>query len=237
MKKILTLTLATTVAAAALTGCGSSNGLSRSVISRLNEERLAGQTEQTEKPTDSTDVPDENRKIHITIEGDELDGFYGKFGKRSPISGITRHFRPTLEGRYTVEYVHTPYGEQKDETLDYDLTINDDNTYTLTVVSNGVSASHSGRWYERSRTITFFYDEQIEQPPHNYYVGDSLYCEILPKGKLMLFDNCRTIVLSRDGSDAPKSAETPKLGSDATQGERGVPAPAPATPEKQSKKD
>ena len=153
------------------------------------------QTKQTD------DIPESENKTEITLDGNKIDGFHGKIIKKGALSGVRRHFRPNHSGNYTVEYIHTPYGIDEDETLDYKLTLNDDNTFELTVVSNGVTAEHSGRWYERRNEIMMFYDEQIDQPPHNVYVADSMFGDLLPKGKIMIYDNCCTIVLSRQSEN------------------------------------
>ena len=102
-----------------------------------------------------------------------------------------------------MEYVHTPRGEERDETLDYKLTLNDDNTYTLSVTTDGVNAEHSGRWYmHRDGNIVMYYDEPIDKPAHNVYISDTMYAESLPQGKLMIYDSCNVIVLARQGDNA-----------------------------------
>ena len=106
-------------------------------------------------------------------------------------------FRSSLGGSYTLEYVHTPFGIDKDETLDYKLQLSDDNTFTMQVVTDGVSVDHTGHWYARRDEVMLYYDEQIDRPAHNEYVADSMYCDVLPQNKLMIYDNCRVIVLSR----------------------------------------
>ncbi|MDE6029344.1 MAG: hypothetical protein K2F90_03385 [Clostridiales bacterium] len=200
MKKILTLTVTALITASALCGCGKSAAAGATV--RLPEQRDTQQSQvQRENRSTERNAAD-NDKIEITLDGNKIDGFVGQIRTKTPISGVKRHFIPDRSGTYTVEYIHTPYGIDKDETLDYKLTLNDDNTFTLTVVSDGVTAEHSGRWYERRKEIMMFYDEEIEQPPHNVYVSDSMFGDLLPKGKIMIYDNCYTIVLSQSMDEA-----------------------------------
>ncbi|MDE6200529.1 MAG: hypothetical protein K2M47_01430 [Clostridiales bacterium] len=199
MKKAITLTVTALLAASAMCGCGKSATTSTAV--RLPQPRNT--TQQTQQ--ENQDVADNNtdyKRIEITLDGNKTDGFVGKIRSRSALSGVRRHFMPDRSGNYTVEYIHTPYGIDKDETLDYKLTLNDDNTFSMTVVSDGVTAEHSGRWYERRKEIMLFYDEEIDQPQHNVYVADSMFGDLLPKGKIMIYDNCYTIVLSQNNDES-----------------------------------
>lgn len=114
-----------------------------------------------------------------------------------PVSGVKRILMHSPVGSYSVEYVHTPPGMAEDDTLDYKLEISDDGSFTLNVVSEGVSADHSGRWYTRRDELMLFYDEKVDTPAHNVYIADSMYADILPGQKLMIYDNCRVIVLAK----------------------------------------
>lgn len=196
MKKLLTVVLASVLSAATLTSCGKSTA--RAVSDKQYVDNSATRSQSVETPDTLPAEPGANdkRNINITIDG-EVDGIFGAIGKRAPISGVQRRFIPSLEGDYAVEYVHTPYGEQNDDTLDYKFTLNDDNTYDMTVVSDGVTVTHTGHWYERGHSITFFYDEDVDPTAHNVYVCDVMYGDILKTGKIMIYDNCRTIVLSK----------------------------------------
>lgn len=200
MKKALTLTVTAIIAASAMCGCSKSATTASAV--RLPESRGTQQTQSQQENQDVTDNSADNKRIEITLDGNKTDGFVGQIRTKSALSGVRRHFIPNRSGTYTVEYIHTPYGIDKDETLDYKLTLNGDNTFTMTVVSDGVTAEHSGRWYERRKEIMLFYDEKIEQPPHNVYVSDSMFGDLLPKGKIMIYDNCYTIVLSQSSDEA-----------------------------------
>ena len=42
-----------------------------------------------------------------------------------------------------------------------------------------------------------YYDEPIDPSAHNVYVSDYLYGELLPHGKIMIYDNCNVIVLAK----------------------------------------
>ncbi|MDE6293367.1 MAG: hypothetical protein K2L88_01945 [Clostridiales bacterium] len=188
MKKVVTLTVTALLATTALCGCGKTPTAQTAQPPEPLQLQTKQQTEVKQEPENNTE---------ITLDGNKTDGFHGEAIKKGVLSGVRRHFRPDHSGSYTVEYIHTPYGIDEDETLDYRLTLNDDNTFSLTVVSNGVTAEHSGRWYERRKEIIMFYDEEIDPPQHNVYIADSMYGDILPKGKIMIYDNCCTIVLSR----------------------------------------
>lgn len=192
MKKAVT-SIAVTAIIAATALCGCSKSASEQIV-----EPSEPQQAQTRQQTDDTQEPE--NKIEIIIDGNNKGGFHGEIVKRGAISGVRRHFRQNRSGSYTVEYIHTPYGIDDDETLDYNLTLNDDNTFSMTVVSNGVTAEHSGRWYERRKEIIMFYDEQIDPQKHNVYVADSMFGDLLPKGKIMIYDNCCTIVLSKQSA-------------------------------------
>lgn len=203
MKKIIAIAIAPLFAATCLCGCGKSSASEYDVATPEPAE-----PQQTQSQQQDDKDRDQNNKIEIIFDGSK-GGFHGEIKGRGALPGTYRHFIPDRSGNYTVEYIHAPYGIDKDTTLDYDLTLNEDNTFKLTVVSEGVTADHSGRWYERSKTIMLFYDEDIDTPQHNVYVADSLYADILPQGKLMIYDNCHTIVLSRrqtEKSDANQAS-------------------------------
>ena len=190
MKKILTLLIVGVVTASILCGCSKSAPKSRRAAP---VEPVQPRVEQP-RDNESNGV---THDVRITIDGETLDGFTGNIDIRTPLSGVRRRFMPDRSGTYTVEYVHAPYGIERDETLDYKLTLNNDNTFTLNVVSKGVATEHHGRWYTRSSEIMMFYDEPIDQPAHNVYVADSMYGELLPQGKILIYDNCHTVILSR----------------------------------------
>lgn len=200
MKKAFTFAATALIAASALCGCSKSSTLSSMVRVPQSLDTLQTQTQQENQNISNND--NDEKRIEITLDENNEGGFVGKIRARSALSGVRRHFKPNRSGNYTVEYIHAPYGIDKDETLDYKLTLNDDNTFSLTVVSDGVTAEHSGRWYERRKEIMLFYDEEIEQPPHNVYVSDSLFGDLLPKGKIMIYDNCYTIVLSQNTEES-----------------------------------
>lgn len=192
MKKTITLATVCVLTAASLCGCADQPARS-SDLRRIADEYVA-RTEQseTQSPTD-----DYTRDINIKIDGYTVDEFFGLKDRRSDISGVRRKFMSEYIGTYTVEYIHVPYGVDRDDTLDFNLTLNDDNTFTMKVVSEGVEAEHYGRWYARRHQITMYYDEPIDPTKHNVYVADSMYGELLPDGKIMVYENCHTIVLSR----------------------------------------
>ena len=201
MKKFVTIPVtAALLAATVMCGC------SKPATNQTDQPPEPPLRLQTRQQVDDAQEPE--NKIEITIDGNKTDGFHGEFIKRGALSGVRKHFRPNHSGKYTVEYIHTPYGIDNDETLDYNLTLNDDNTFELTVVSNGVTAEHSGRWYERRKEIIMFYDEEIDTPQHNVYVSDSMFGDLLPQGKIMIYDNCCTIVLSRQNSSDNATPET-----------------------------
>jgi len=181
------------VTAAALTGCGSPEPKSVDNSARTSD------TVVTEKPHSRRDI------VEI-----EIGGFSDGVCKL-PISGIRRRFNaePDFSGTYTVEYVHRPRDEQPDETLDYRLELKNDNTYGMTVTADGVTAEHYGHWYaHRGGDIIMYYDEPLDPTAHNVYVSDSMYGEILPHGKIMIYDNCNVIVLARETAPAPEITDT-----------------------------
>lgn len=181
MKKALSLAIVSVLASAfALSACAPSPNPADAELPRTNGER-------TEKP---------DSFIEIDIDGvrDIIDEGMTKL----PLPGTRRIKHLSPYGNYVIEYVHTsPYAE-RDETLDYSLDLRNDNTYSLTVTAKGVTASHYGNWYmTHNGAITLFYDEPMEQEPHNVYISDSLYCELIPHGKIMIYDNANVIVLAK----------------------------------------
>lgn len=192
MKRQIAILLGTALLPAVLIGCGKQSAEQNSV-----------QPQEQQPITELTDNNDnfaERRGVEITI-----DRILPRTVPRTqpPFPGVRRRFEFDRTGIYTVEYIHTPYGVDRDDTLDYRLELSDDNTYAMEVTANGVTASHNGKWYNKRDTLMLFYDEPIEQPTHNTYVADSLYCEIIPHGKLLIYDNCYTIILSKVQPDAP----------------------------------
>lgn len=191
MKKIITLTTVCALSSAMLCGCAKP---AHNVDYRALPEEPTTRTEQHETQTPSDGF---SHDINIKIDGNTVDEFFGADEYKPIIHGMRRMFRQPVVGTYTVEYIHAPYGIERDETLDFNLTINDDNTFTLKIVSKGVESNHYGRWYTRGREIMMFYDDPIEQPEHNVYVADSMYGELLPGGKILVYENCHTVILSQ----------------------------------------
>ena len=172
------------LASVALCGCGSDADLPTSRI-----EPDMPQTDIDRAPAQSAESDINSSELRITLD----EGFMHRRG----LSGVCRRFFPRLDGTYTVEYVHTPFGEDRDETLDYKLELKDDNTFTLTAVAKGVTAEHYGRWYTRRDEITMYYDEPVDPTAHNVYMNDRMYGEILNGGKIMIYENCHTVVLAK----------------------------------------
>lgn len=200
MKKLSLLVTAAILPATLLCGCNKSPGNdARSLMPMINDIAEAPET-------DTGDEKTEPPRQRIEIEfGGKFDEWFGNDENIMPISGVRRRFRPNRSGTYTVEYIHTPYGVDKDETLDYKLTLTTDNTYTMTVVSGGVTAVHSGHWYERrGGSITIYYDEPMDDQQHNIYVSDSMYGELLPQDKIMIYDNNHTVVLAKQDDTAAR---------------------------------
>lgn len=187
MNKTIAIIAATLSPVALLFGCDRPSP-SAELVTAQNDTAVETKAE-TETETNDKEV-----QSRIEIVWDNENGF---FGRASGLPGVRRRFAPDRSGTYTVEYIHAPYGTEKDDTLDYKLTLNSDNTYTLSVVSEGVRAEHYGHWYERRGNINIYYDEPMEDMQHNIYVSDSLYGELLEGGKIMIFDNCHTIVLAK----------------------------------------
>ncbi len=184
MKKAIVSILAVSAAATALVGCGAPKPQAASV-------QKPQEPAHTEQRTRSDD--------NVGVRG-------GRLGDLSPIFGVRR--RLSIAGEYTVEYVHKQRDAATDDTLDYSLSLRDDHTYEMRVVAKGVKSDHYGNWYVHDGGgLTLFFDEPIESPAHNEYVTDCMYAELLPQGKIMIYDGGNTIVLSRNGSAAAKIAE------------------------------
>ena len=132
--------------------------------------------------------------------------------KKPAYPGVRRHILlgAPMSGNYNTEYVHFPVNSDRDESLDYKLELRDDNTFTFNVVTNNISAMHEGHWYSKQDgSLLLFYDEPTEDTAHNVYVSDLMFCDYLPDGKIMIFDNCNVIVLAREQS--PEDANIPRL--------------------------
>lgn len=185
MNKIIKLITALALSSATLCGCssGAPSDINYDIPSAPNGARA---TEEFR--------PSERHELIIEIEGvpDAPDGF-----SKPPVSGVRRRFNESREGVYTVEYVHYPQGAEKDDTLDYRLELRADNTFDFAVTTDGVSVTHYGHWYARRDEIMLFYDEPIEDTAHNVYICDSMYGDMISQGKIMIYDNCNIIVLSR----------------------------------------
>lgn len=190
MKRQIAILLGAAILPAMLTGCGKQSTKQRSV--QQQDQTVTEITENGNTP--------ERGGTEITI-----DRLFPNAHLRTqpPFPGVRRRFEFDRTGVYTVEYIHTPYGVESDDTLDYRLELSDDNTYTMKVTANGVTAAHNGKWYNKRDTLMLFYDEPIDQPTHNTYVADSMYCEIIPQGKLLIYDRCYTVILSKSQQDTP----------------------------------
>ncbi len=152
-------------------------------------------------PKDSESPP--SPKTYESFEPDTFDRS-GTWDKPN-FPGVRRYLDESdgmsETGIYYLEYVHFPVGTERDESIDYRLDLRDDGMFTFDVVTNNVSATHEGRWYGKNGgEIILFYDEPIADTAHNVYVSDCMFCEYLPSGKIMLYDNCNTVVLSKDAT-------------------------------------
>ncbi|MCH5165771.1 MAG: hypothetical protein J1G01_05160 [Clostridiales bacterium] len=207
MKKAILALTACVMSATMLCGCGKSTTKNSSALlqarSKILQERI-DDNQQDDVNQDNQEELDKDflvrfdKDFEVKIDNDFLRGFLLGSTRRAPISGVRRRFNQDHTGTYTVEYIHAPYGVERDETIDYTLLLNEDNTFKLNVVTNGVAAEHYGHWYNRRNEIMMFYDEPTEQTAHNVYVADSMYGELLPQGKILIYDNCHTIILSRN---------------------------------------
>ena len=166
--------------------------------SKTEQPAYAAQEQNTttiEMPTES----DNNAKIETNELRPQfeivIDGMHGVFGQRERLPGVRRRFIEGRSGIYNVEYVHSPYGTEKDETLDYSLTLNYDNTYYMSVTSHGVKYDRNGHWYERQSKIIFYIDDTDEKSDEMKY--NEIRGEFLPHGKIMLYENRHTVVLNK----------------------------------------
>ncbi len=187
MKKIVSLFTVILLSCALLCGCGAPSPKNPDAPSTRSTDAENG------RMTDERDIAD-------IYPAPDLAG-------KLPIVGVLRRLSAAPYGTYNIEYVHYPRGGEQDPTLDYSLTINEDGTYDMTVVTDGITANHYGHWYQhRDGNITLFYDEPTEDTAHNVYVSDSMFIEVLRHGKLMIYDNCNVIVLSRVADQTPAKA-------------------------------
>ncbi len=108
--------------------------------------------------------------------------------------GVRRHFCGSLAGVYTVEYIHYA---TKDGALDCKLTINEDNSYTMSFTKNGTTVDHNGKCYGCHDSVTFFFDEEKPTYVPEVYYPDSIGASIIDGGKLMMYEGGNVIVLSR----------------------------------------
>ncbi|MCH5161185.1 MAG: hypothetical protein J1G04_04055 [Clostridiales bacterium] len=175
MKKFFILLL-TAATAAALTACSSkTTNLSAEVDDRANTQQIQVEPEK---------APDANYPVTFPRI-------------KRPVPGVIRKAFD-ISGEYTTEYVHIFDHDDAKEKPFYTLELNDDNTFSLHAEVNGVNSDHYGNWYiKHGGSIILFYDEPIDTPAHNVFVSDSMYMEMLPHGKIMFYDNCATIVLSK----------------------------------------
>lgn len=191
MKKpiaVITAAVCITCVAASLSGCGSPNV------------KFVGASEIKDRISNTLKTDESERSSRDNTTDDEFNRYDEKY-ERPVIIGVRRRFTPRHVGTYGVDYVRFPQNSEKDETLDYKLTLKSDDTFELTVVSDGITAEHYGHYYIRyGGSITLFYDEEREPTAHNVYVSDSLYGEFLPNGKIIFYDNCNTIILAHENS-------------------------------------
>ncbi|MCH5163010.1 MAG: hypothetical protein J1G38_05930 [Clostridiales bacterium] len=180
MKKTLSAILAISAVSSALVGCG------------VPKPHASTNTITTRAKTEVTETDKNSGAIEVEPEKEV------RLGQSRPIFGVRRRMR-SLAGEYSAEYVHSDRDKQKDDTLSYSLTLRDDNTYDMTVVTDGVKAVHYGNWYLHSGGgLTLYYDEPLDSTAHNVYVSDCLYGEVLENGKIMVFENGNVIVLARN---------------------------------------
>ena len=114
------------------------------------------------------------------------------------LSGVRRHFKKSLEGEYSVEYIHC--GDMKSD-FDCKLTIADGNNYEMSFTKNGSTVEHRGKWYSRRGSVTFFFDEEKPVYVPEVYYPDSISADIIDGGKLMMYDGSCVIVLSQDNAN------------------------------------
>ena len=189
MKKAILLLLTAATAATVLTGCSPNTpDLSMPTDDRARTQVHEVAPEPTTKATPS---------INLTFHKSALPGGFRRLYDRT--------------GVYTTEYIHfSPF--DKPETMpNYSLELKDDGTYSFHADVNGVQSEHYGNYYFKHGGLILFYDEPMDTPAHNVYVADSIYMEMLPQGKIMFYDECGTIVLSKpDGAiEQPINSSSP----------------------------
>ncbi len=188
MKKILLSAIAALIAPTLLTGCAPSSP-------------------DLSMPTDSTEnIRSEQNQPPIKPE--ETAPSFGFSRYKSALPGGFRLSRGPI-GEYSTEYVHISQTENSGEKPNYSLNLKDDNTFTFQAEVNGVVSDHYGNWYLKyDDSIVLFYDEPVDTPPHNVFVGDCMFMELLPHGKIMFYDDCATIVLSKNTDISPQNANS-----------------------------
>ncbi len=187
MKKIGLVAL-TAAAAALLSGCSKSS----SDVSMPKDSRENVQAAQ-------------DRSV---AQAEIIDPTFGVSRRKSALSGGFRIIRGPI-GEYTTEYVHISQSDLGGEKPNYSLNLKDDNTFTFHAEVNGVNSDHYGNWYLKyDDSIILFYDEPVETPPHNVFIGDCMFMELLPQGKIMFYDDCATIVLSKKADAAPQNVNS-----------------------------
>lgn len=184
MKKLPTLIAACALSATVLGGCAAHSP--KYVPARIPERSPTTERVPEEPITDPK------------ISGKSDIGESEFRTEKLPIDGVIRRLAKSAVGVYTVEYIHTPNYIDKDETLDYRLRLNDDHTFDMIVVSDGVQADHFGHWYKRHDEIMMFYDESTDPTAHNVYVADSMYGDMISSDRIMIYDNGYIIVLVRE---------------------------------------
>lgn len=194
MKKILAVALSCAALPALMCGCSPTP-------KAQNHATPAPDTRKIVTPDTRNDHSDIDRDFAVIPHRSSMWELYTSFSVGRSPSGV-----------YTVEYIHSPRDNKPDDTLDYKLELNADNTFTLTATANGVTADHYGHWYaRRGGELTMYYDEPIDPSAHNVYVSDCLYGELLPHGKIMIYDNCNVIVLAKTAENNGGDTGTPEV--------------------------
>lgn len=108
---------------------------------------------------------------------------------RPPFSGVRKRIS-VIDGEYKTEYIHSNAGSTN--TPDYTVKFDDD-TFDLKIDDSENSKSYYGHYYVHcGGSITMFFDNvSADQDPASY-----LYAELLPSGKIMLYDNNNVAVLA-----------------------------------------
>ncbi|MDE6402057.1 MAG: hypothetical protein K2L54_05520, partial [Clostridiales bacterium] len=181
MKKLITIATVCALSSVMLCGCSKP---ARNVDLRAVSDGISSRAGQSDRIDAQSPSDGYRHDINIKIDGNTVDEFFGVKDYKPLSPGVRRIFAPDYCGTYTVEYIHVPYGIERDDTLDFNLKLNDDDTFTLKVVSKGVESNHYGHWYRRHSEIMLLYDDPIDPTEHNVYVADSMYGELLPNGKI-----------------------------------------------------